>query len=350
MKNESDYIYKGAKLFCIAVYIVGGYLLLKYVLPAAFPFVLALVVSFAISRTAGGISKRTKIPQGVCAFLIVSALLLLLGALIYFVLSRLVLQISALVGGISDGALDSLFCSLEKIPLIGEFVFDTEEYAKNELTPIFSRALEALCEGLGSIATAAISASPRLLFSGIVYIMCIYYMSVDFDAVVRFFKRILPQNAFDGLRGAKRGALVLGVKFLRAYALIFAVTLSEIFLALCILCPQYALAGALIIALIDVLPVFGAGLVLLPWGIASLILGDTFVGVGLLVLYLIITVTHRIIEPRLIGDCVGIHPLASLLCMYVGYRFFGMAGMIFLPFAVSALMGEENERKWRIKC
>ncbi len=335
MKNNLDYAAHAAKLFCIIVYAVLAYFALKYVLPTAFPLLVIFIVSFFISRAAKGISARLKIPQGVCAFFLVSLMLCGVGICIYFVLSQLVSQISMLVKGMSGDALDSLFCSLEKIPFVGGLASGTEEYARDNINPVLTRALSSLSGTIGGFVSAAVGATPRALFSGIVYIMCVYYMSVDFDSVLGFLKRLVPSQFKGKLHGMVKGAVSASVKLLKAYALIFLITLAELFVGLSLLCPSYALAFSLLIAVLDILPVLGAGAVLLPWGVARLALGDTLCGVGLIVLYLVILITHRIAEPRLIGKSVGIHPLAAVLCMYVGYRFFGMAGMLVLPFAVS---------------
>ena len=86
-------------------------------------------------------------------------------------------------------------------------------------------------------------------------------------------------------------------------------------------------------ALVDALPVFGTGTVLLPWAVLALLGGDVRMSVGLLVLYSVISLVRSLLEPRLVGARVGLPPLAALVCMYVGFQALGVLGMLLAPLA-----------------
>ena len=94
---------------------------------------------------------------------------------------------------------------------------------------------------------------------------------------------------------------------------------------------EYSLLLAIIIAFIDILPVLGVGTVLIPWGLITLLMKDFRTGTGLLILYGIITILRQFIEPKIIGKSLGLHPLVSLISMYMGFRLFGVFGMITGP-------------------
>ena len=102
---------------------------------------------------------------------------------------------------------------------------------------------------------------------------------------------------------------------------------------------DYALLMALIGALVDVLPVVGVGLIFVPWGIFSLISGNVFLGAGLFIMYGVISVLRQIVEPHIVGGSIGVHPLLMLMAMYVGFRIFGIAGMIILPGVLGVIGG-----------
>lgn len=76
------------------------------------------------------------------------------------------------------------------------------------------------------------------------------------------------------------------------------------------------------------LPIFGTGTVLIPWAVFKLLSGDLRYAVGLVILYLVTQLVRRVIEPKLVGDSIGINPLVTLVFMYVGYRLSGVLGMI----------------------
>ena len=123
-------------------------------------------------------------------------------------------------------------------------------------------------------------------------------------------------------------------KYLRAYLLLLGVTLVCLFLGFLILGIDYALLLAFLIALADLLPVIGVGTVMIPWGLILLLQRSFYHGFGILLLYLAVALMRQVMEPRLVGKSLGIHPLLSLLATYVGFRLFHVLGMLLAPFAV----------------
>lgn len=102
---------------------------------------------------------------------------------------------------------------------------------------------------------------------------------------------------------------------------------------------DYALLLALGIALLDALPLFGSGIILIPWSLVQFLQGDTFRGAGLLLLYGATALTRTALEPRILGRQIGLDPLLTLVSLYAGYRFLGVWGMILVP--IGALVGKQ---------
>jgi sporulation integral membrane protein YtvI len=127
-------------------------------------------------------------------------------------------------------------------------------------------------------------------------------------------------------------------KFAKAYALLLGLTFVELSIGLALLRVHYAILWAALIALVDILPVLGTGTVLIPWAVVNLILGNYPLGVGLLVLYGIITVVRQSLEPRVVGKQIGLYPLVTLVCMFLGSYLFGFVGLFALPIAVTVLV------------
>ena len=88
---------------------------------------------------------------------------------------------------------------------------------------------------------------------------------------------------------------------------------------------------ALLIALLDIVPILGAGIVMVPWGIISYFWGIRELGVGLIVLYVILTISKQLIEPKVLGDQIGIKPLYTFLSTIIGSLLFGPLGLILGP-------------------
>ena len=138
------------------------------------------------------------------------------------------------------------------------------------------------------------------------------------------------------------------MSWFRAYLLILGLTFFELFIGFSMLGVSYSFLSALGVALVDILPMFGAGAVLVPWAAVMLITGDQFMGVGLLVLWAIVSVVRQFAEPRIIGRSFGVSPILTLLAMYAGLRLFGIGGMITAPAALmvgKALIFDVKEKK-----
>ena len=119
--------------------------------------------------------------------------------------------------------------------------------------------------------------------------------------------------------------------WLLAQGKLMLVTLLILAAGFLVLGVDYALLFALGIALLDALPVFGSGLILIPWSMVRFLQGDTFRGVGLLLVYGVAALTRTALEPRILGRQIGLDPLLTLAALYAGYRFLGIGGMILFP-------------------
>ncbi|MBT2158997.1 AI-2E family transporter [Clostridioides difficile] len=127
------------------------------------------------------------------------------------------------------------------------------------------------------------------------------------------------------------------LKLLKAYAILLSVTFIELLIGLTILKVENAFTISVIIALVDILPVLGTGSILTPWMIISLINGNINLAIGLLILYIIITVVRQILEPKVVGHQIGLYPLITLMCMFVGAQLFGIAGLFGFPIAATII-------------
>ena len=115
--------------------------------------------------------------------------------------------------------------------------------------------------------------------------------------------------------------------FLAQFRIMFvvAVILAVGFL---ILGDQYGILLAILIAILDFLPLFGTGTALFPWAVVKLLSGEAAFAAGLILLYALTQVVRQIIQPKIVGDSMGIPPLMTLFFLYVGFKVRGLSGMI----------------------
>jgi predicted PurR-regulated permease PerM len=125
---------------------------------------------------------------------------------------------------------------------------------------------------------------------------------------------------------------------MRAQLLLMGICFLELLAAFLLLGVRSAPILALVTALVDALPVFGTGAVLLPWALYCLLLHETRRGLGLLVTWGLAELTRNAAQAKLLGDQIGLDPLASLLSVYIGWRVAGVGGMLLFPLGAMVLI------------
>ncbi len=238
--------------------------------------------------------------------------------------------------------MDSAFRLIDRLPLPKDMI-GKELHASviasvvHALPDMLAGLLTAVSAKASAAVTAIIAALPRFFLFFAVFLIASVYMTVSYDGIRQYLHRYLPQKwrgKVSRIRAAF-GGTVLSV--LRAYLILSAVTFVLLFFGLLLLGVEHGFGAALAGMLIDILPVFGVGSLLIPWALLSFLTGRAGRGVGLVVLYLVICFVRQALEPRLIGKTVGVHPLAVLFALYAGGVLFGLAGMIVSPFLLTVI-------------
>ncbi|MFK7695968.1 sporulation integral membrane protein YtvI [Paenibacillus sp. HJGM_3] len=175
---------------------------------------------------------------------------------------------------------------------------------------------------------------PNFFIFFIVFLVALYLFSFSLPQLKAAFLSMFEeksQSKVDEVLQSLRSS-VFG--FLRAQIILSAMTYVIAMSGLLILNVDYPLAISLLIVVVDILPILGVGSALVPWALYSFIAGDTFLAIGLIVLFAVITVIRRIVEPKVLGDAVGISALAALISLYVGFKLFGVMGLFLGPIIV----------------
>ncbi len=184
---------------------------------------------------------------------------------------------------------------------------------------------------------------PSILIGVVIGIVAWILFTKDYDYIVRFIQRQLPEGKKHVLVEFKQVFSKTILTMFKAYGIIMCITFSELFLGFSILSfmgimkNSYFAVIAMAIAVFDILPVAGSGGILIPWALFSFIYGNYKQGIGLLVMYVIITVIRQYIEPKIVGSSLGVHPIVTLMGLYFGLKLFGFIGMFLVPLTVMTL-------------
>lgn len=193
------------------------------------------------------------------------------------------------------------------------------------LGELFSQAALPTVEIAGTVARSL----PNILVNTVVFIVASYLFLADYDHICLWLKKYLPSSVTRCLFYIKRDAKgLIGGYFLAQFRIMFIVALI-LFVGFLILHVRYGLLCAALIALLDFLPVFGTGTVLFPWAAVKLFTGEYAYAAALLLLYVTTQVVRQMIQPKIVGDSMGLPPLLTLFLLYLGFKLRGLAGMIF---------------------
>ena len=169
---------------------------------------------------------------------------------------------------------------------------------------------------------------PNLLVNMVIIILSSYLFLADRESIMRWLKEHLPAFVFRYIEYMKRDAKgLIGGYFLAQFRImcVVALILAAGFLVLGV---RYGVLLAFLTAILDFLPIFGTGTVLFPWAVVKLFAGEYAYATGLILLYILTQVVRQIIQPKIVGESMGLPPLMTLFLLYLGFKLRGLTGMI----------------------
>ena len=345
-----------AGVICIVAGGLAVWLLFRYALGIALPFLLAWLLSRLVKPLVGLLAGRTRLPRGVWAAALV---IITVGGFVTLAVSgvrRGVEELSTLAEELAsdtdglvaavEGALERARTLSSRIPVLRHFE-DTPGYedlcarVDGMVETGVTRLVSSITTRLPDAAMAVASWVPAAFVFLTVMLLACYYFSADDGSIGRAvgsaLMRLTPVAMRDRLPPWGRRLRRIGRQYFRACLLLGLLTFLQVFIGLALLRVPYAFILSFLIALVDFLPLLGTGIILIPWAVVSLLLGEVRLGIGLLVLYAVSSVVRQVLEPKLIGEGLGLHPLLSLVTMYAGLRLFGVWGMILAPLVTAGV-------------
>lgn len=342
-KERIEYI-----VFWLLGIIAGGFILIvsiKYILPAAAPFLIAWGAAIAVRGPARRLAEGIRVPERIIRLM----LSLFATLLIFAIIAVCVWQLTAAVWGfLSDiGEGNPVYEILNAITSPGILIFGDgipKELAE-KISGAISTMVSSALGGLASAVTSWVGFIPNLLLFLLITVISLIYFALDLERINSAAKSLLPKRLADKLSKLPERFIQICKKYVASYLLLMVITFFLMLVGFLIIGVEHAMAIALFVAALDVLPVIGVGTVLVPWSVFQFVAGNHAVGIGLLVLFVVNTVVRQLAEPKIVGKNLDMHPIMTLVLLYVGYSFFGFVGLILVPvFAVviGALIGKNH--------
>lgn len=351
--KESDkaFIYALLRIVAYAILVLLAWKIIKRFL---FPFFLAFLLSVAIRPIAKRVCRGTRLSKKVVSVMLLSLVYGVLALMLAYAVGRLYdesVEITSSLVANAKNITESVVGFIEKIKdLVHLGDGKNSEYIYSLIEKSIDKAFSELSSSVATSAAAVVGRVPSAFLSFFVFLFASYYITADYETVCSCLSGFVPQSKREKLISIKEKLQSALKKVGRAYLLLFLLTFAELYLAFLLLGVQYRFTIAVVIALLDMLPAIGVGIILVPWGLFELWSGNKVLALSLLSVYLIITVVRELLEPSIMGKSLGVHPLAALISVYVGMKLLGFAGVVAAPIAltlIKAMFEDEGEKKER---
>ncbi len=319
--------------------VFGTYFFFEYALSAVLPFALAFFLAASVQKSAARLARRTGGSKRAFSLVLGLSFFVFAALTIGFAAYKLMGELSGFVRGIASSREELLAAVLafaERAEAFAARFLPTETAGLRES---FSSLLLDGAKSIIGTLTTGIPAFLATLFSGVpklfffltaTFLSCIYFCW-DYDKLRDFAGKNVSLAPLLRVPGA---AFRAAAKYLRAELWLFLLVATVFTSGFLILGVQYACLFAVFAAFVDALPALGSGAVLLPYAVFAFATGDVRRGFGVCILWGAAALVRQLAEPKIMGAGLGVHPLVNLMAVYIGYRFFGAVGLVFMPIAV----------------
>ena len=331
-----------------AVIVGAVYLGFEYLLPISVPFILGVLMA----RLVIGISRLFRLENKVFRLFVVAVIYGFVGLLLAMLVTKSISAISGLIKWLPE------VYELKFLPF-ATVCYDWAVQTIDHLNPNVISAIKAVLEGMLSslknvfstlsgfavdLVSGVATGIPSLILSMLAMIFSTVFLVSDYERIVAFAGEYTPQTVRKILSKIKFYLTDTLFVVIRSYAMIMLLTFVELSIMFSIFGIQNAVLKAAIIAMLDIMPILGTGGIMIPWAVISLGVGYTRLGIELFIIYAVVTVIRNYVEPKIVGTQLGLHPIISLISMFIGLRLFGFWGLFGLPVGISFLWKEKKER------
>lgn len=328
-----------------AVWLTG-----KYLLPLISPFLLGAALALAAEPMVRFLNRRVRIPRTVSTAIGVSMAFCLLALLLLTLCAFALRQLKALAG---------ILPNLEEtartgLALVQTRLLELASHAPQGIRPLLEDNVRTLLADSGTLlgkltawllglAGSLLSHVPDSALGLGTAILSAFLISAKLPRIHQWLRRRIPgQQLRAMLDSVRRMRGVLG-KWLLAQCKLMSLTFCILAAGLTLLRIPGSLLWAVLVSLVDALPILGTGTVLVPWSVVSFLQGDTPRALGILGIYITAALTRSMLEPKLLGKHLGLDPLVTLMSLYIGYRLWGVGGMILAPLLTVAALQLRRE-------
>ncbi|MCL2049186.1 MAG: sporulation integral membrane protein YtvI [Defluviitaleaceae bacterium] len=337
---------KADKILFLLLVTVTVYLFFTVFLIYLAPFIIGLLIALILEPLNGLLVKKLGFKRGISSFLCLLLFIIVIGSLGAWLVGTIVRQASIFIEN-APSHIAELSAKMHEANLWLEHY--TERLPEGLYLPYVQEMLPAafsllVGDGMRETGMRTIGNVSDYSLNILLGLISAYFFMSDGKTIFRFVKRICPEWLQTQARNTKTGLLRALVGYFRAEGILMVMTGAISIIGLLFMRSPYALMLGILFAVLDFLPVLGPALVILPWALVSVIMGNMHQALGLMVIYGIITIARQVLQPKILGSQMGAHPLASLMAIYIGFRVFGVLGLLIGPSLLMVVVAISSQR------
>ena len=353
IEKKRGFIINFTYFFLITIIVYVG---IKFGLKWIMPFLIGFIIAFVLKHPINFLASKLHMNKKLVAVLFILIFYTTVGTALFFLGAKLVSESKEIFSTFPTIYKEYVEpYAFDAIKNIEVFFGSLDESIVQTITDVamsFSKSIATivskLSSGLIAFLTSLISFVPTFGVNLVFSIMASIFFAMDYDIVTSFTMRQFSQKTREIILDAKEYMVGTIFNFIKAYSMIMGLTFLELAIGLTFFGVENSITIAALISLFDVLPFLGTGGVMIPWIIVEFIKGNTVFGVELILLYVLVTVVRNIIEPKVVGQQVGLSPLIMLMCMFFGVKLFGFIGMFILPIIIIIVKNLNDNGKIKI--
>jgi sporulation integral membrane protein YtvI len=334
----------------IALILGLAFISIKYLLPLLMPFVIGLFVAALFRQTIDVIAQKTHIKRTFVSILIllifyslIALLTILVSAKVFYFLKDIFNRLPAIYTDVANSIEPALEDETKNLLLqFPEIEVYLEDILNSIGDSLFSVITTASTTVVGSI-TGFAGRVPSILINFLFTIVSSFFFTIDYHRIANFVLKQFPKEKREMVLQLKDNVIGTLGKFIKAYATLILITFTELAIGLTIIRIPNPLLIAGVVAVVDILPILGTGAVLLPWTIIAFIFEKNTMAIGILILYIVVTIVRQTLEPKVVGQQIGLHPVVTLLCIFAGAQLLGVVGLLLFPITATILKKMNDE-------
>ncbi len=331
------------KVLALFAFLLFVYVFVKYVFGYVAPFAVGFLFAAMLEPVVRFFCVRFKFKRGLAAFVSILLLIFVIGFLGNFLVQKLITQAGEYAKALPEyvtqvtNAVSKLRSKYDYMfSLMPDSIQGTIDTFGDTVTKF---ATDTVSSGVKEGSKGIIKTIPGVIMGVMLCLISTFFFIKDKEQIGNALKERLPKIVRDKLRIIEKSLFHALNGYVKAQLIIMSMIATIMILGLLLIGYPYALFVGIIIAFVDALPIFGSGIVLWPWMAVSILSANYGRAVSLLVLYIAGVLTRQFMEPKVLGTQLGIHPIITLMAIYIGLKLFGFLGLIIGPVIVLIAIG-----------